>query len=120
MGPSFLKHRFKSGWRYYKETGMLTRDQYDMIQDASQHFEETFEQMRDRLERQEAEKAAIKADCTHSVKTGVYLTKSRKPEVIAWIIDRTGKFVKFATNNATEENFGKNVLEGIRTATYNW
>lgn len=99
---------------------MLTRYLYDMIQDASQHFEETFEHMRDRLERQEAEHAANKARCIHAVRTGVYRTKSGKPEVIAWIIDRTGKFVKFATNNATEENFGRTIIEGIRTSQYSW
>lgn len=99
---------------------MLTRNQYEMIQEASQHFDETFEQMRNRLERQDAEKAAIKEGCTHSVRTGVYRTKSGKPEVIAWLIDRAGNFVKFASKNATEENFGKTIIEGIRTSQYIW
>lgn len=99
---------------------MLTRYQYDMIQEASQHFDETFEQMRDRLERQEAGSAAIKERCTYSVRTAAYRTKSGKPEVIAWLIDRTGNFVKFASKNATEENFGKAIIEGIRTTQYSW
>ena len=81
MGPSFLKHRFKSGWRYYNkvmEIGMKKKEEF---------VKETEEQKRNRWDKQqkmakglakacgidqkklERERAKIEADKRNRVRT---------------------------------------------------
>lgn len=95
----------------------LTREMYDYIQEASQNFNETFDEMKVRLERQEIVDAAYLALCTHRAVTGAYFAKSGTPALLTWIIDRAGNFVKFMTANA-ETVFDAETLQRIRAQ--NW
>ena len=57
MGPSFLKHRFKSGWRYYNkvmETCMKKKEEF---------VKETEEQKRNRWDKQQKMAKGLAKSC---------------------------------------------------------
>ena len=97
----------------------LTKDMYYRIQESSQHFNESYEDMKARLDKQEAVKEYYSKRCTHKLVHYLYRYKPTSKLYIAyWIVDRSGKFVQFADKQTMEQP--EEALKAFKRAIIPW